>query len=481
MAGSEVLGTQFTTLSENVNAIWFPDAIALAATLIWGPQIWFGILLGSLGAGLMSFSLSPLMVACLIFFAIGNVFTAIASAALIQTTTGTRYPFLKATHVLVFIAFGVCLNQLFNAMIDTSFLSLASVMTWSNAGILTRWISGSVGSLIATPLLLTCYFRIYGPLKYGQPPKLQPISWEPIVWISLLFVVSKLVFFHQVSIEYLILALLVWSAFRFSRFFTKLTIVIVSLGAVIGTSQGQSAFTEADPVQSVLFLGSFISTISITPLFLMSLLEERFQSVKALEQTNQELEIQVIQRTRALSAANAQLRKTSGTDSLTQCFNRLKIDEILDYNLTLHHRYEQRFSVILFDLDHFKAVNNHYGHVIGNTLLIEVVRLCQSCLRSTDVLGRWGGEEFIVICPNTNLTDANNLAERLRKTLAARYFEPVGYTTASFGIAECDSHHALPKDLIRHADTALRKAKAKGRNCTVAHQGLTDSANGQSR
>lgn len=481
---SGVLGTQFATIPGNVSAVWVPDALALAAMLIWGWRIWPGIFMGTLLPGLITLNLTPLFIVSLVLISFGDVLTAIASTALIQRFTRTRYPFNRTSDVLFFIAFGVCLNQLLDATIGTFLLIISNILAWSDVGtvFLTWWISGSAGIMIVTPPLLTWYFLVYHPWRYEQKPlNIQPINCEFALWLSLIFIVSSLAFWYRFSIEYLILVLLIWSVFRFSRPWTTLTISLLSVAAILGTAQERSTFIKEDINQSLLFLDSFIGTLSITTLFLMAILEERSQLVRKLEQAKDNLEASVTQRTHELSEANEKLRKISITDSLTQCFNRLKIDELLDYNLALYHRYKQIFSIILFDLDYFKRVNDHHGHLVGDALLVEIVRLFQKRLRNTDILGRWGGEEFIIICPNTSSSDAYKLAEKLRQVLASTNFEPVGYTTASFGIVECGERHQLPQDLIRHADEALYEAKAMGRNCTVVYHRSLDSINSFSR
>lgn len=476
---SGTLGTHFTTIPGNVSAVWLPDGIALAAALIFGPQIWSGIFLGTFCFGLLSYSLTPLFFICLILLAIIDVLIAISTAALIQHFTQTPYPFNKTSDALVFIAFGVCLNQILDATIGTFLLSIPSIVAWSDVGIvlLTWWISGSAGIIIVTPTILTWWFLVYHPLEHKKKHQIQPINYELIVWLNLTFAICSISFWYNFSIEYLILVLLIWSVFRFSKPLTTLTILLVSLAAVVGTAQERSTFIREDINQSLLFLNSFIGTISITTLLLMAVLEERFQLVQKLEQSKGELEARVMQRTQALSVANAKLQKISTTDALTRCFNRLKMDEILSHNLALYHRYQQIFSVILIDLDYFKQVNDQYGHLIGDALLTEATHLFQSCLRSVDVLGRWGGEEFIIVCANTHAADANTLAEKLRETLASTYFEPVGYKTASFGVVECAECHKLPQDLVRHADEALYQAKATGRNCTVVYQSPMNPVN----
>lgn len=151
------------------------------------------------------------------------------------------------------------------------------------------------------------------------------------------------------------------------------------------------------------------------------------------------------------------------SDALTGVGNRRLIVDILDREIAKLERYGGDLSVILLDLDHFKEINDRYGHGVGDRVLVESSRLVADHLRRSDLLGRWGGEEFIVLAPETDLQGARLLAERLRLRLAVHRFEGVGDLTASFGVA---AH--LPGDtgetLVHRADRALYEAKQAGRN-----------------
>ena len=123
-------------------------------------------------------------------------------------------------------------------------------------------------------------------------------------------------------------------------------------------------------------------------------------------------------------------------------------------------------SLILIDLDHFKAVNDGHGHSTGDAFLVAAARRLQQRVRLQDVLGRWGGEEFVVVCPGTTLEEASILAEALRERLAAHPFEGIGHRTASFGVVEASPGEG-PDAVLQRADAALYEAKAAGRNRVV--------------
>jgi two-component system cell cycle response regulator len=128
-------------------------------------------------------------------------------------------------------------------------------------------------------------------------------------------------------------------------------------------------------------------------------------------------------------------------------------------------RYGHPLAAILFDLDHFKEVNDHFGHAAGDRLLRAMAQEVRRALRPTDLLGRWGGEEFVVLLPETALQSAVDVAERLRYLVAGLPWE-TGSLTASFGVAECTATDNLGA-LLRRADRALYEAKRLGRNRVV--------------
>jgi diguanylate cyclase (GGDEF)-like protein len=166
---------------------------------------------------------------------------------------------------------------------------------------------------------------------------------------------------------------------------------------------------------------------------------------------------------RKLNALNKELARLSVTDTLTGIYNRLKTDAVLEGEFQRSLRFGQTFSVILIDIDHFKQVNDRHGHQVGDQVLVTLANVLQANTRETDVLGRWGGEEFIVICPHTEQDGAVKLAENLRTHVQSQHMPTVGQITASFGVATYRSGDQ-PKDIVTRADAALYQAKHLGRN-----------------
>ncbi|NEX17341.1 MAG: hypothetical protein C1943_12090 [Halochromatium sp.] len=169
------------------------------------------------------------------------------------------------------------------------------------------------------------------------------------------------------------------------------------------------------------------------------------------------------QANRALQAANTALNQLATTDRLTGVANRRFFETEAETAIRQAERFGTPLSLLLFDIDHFKMINDRHGHLIGDQVLIEVTRRAQSRLREIDILARWGGEEFVVLLQHTHREDAAKLAERLRTHLAETPVPKVGQVTASFGVAEWRPSDNLDQ-WIKCADDSLYTAKRQGRN-----------------
>lgn len=167
-----------------------------------------------------------------------------------------------------------------------------------------------------------------------------------------------------------------------------------------------------------------------------------------------------------LNLQNKQFEDLAKTDQLTGLLNRIGIREPLYQGLKRWQESRVPFAFVLIDIDHFKKVNDEHGHDVGDEILKGVAKLLGENVRKTDHLARWGGEEFILVCPNTNLEQAHSVADNLRAKLAEAKVHPAIPITASFGVAamtQADLDH-----LFKSADDALYEAKGLGRNCVVA-------------
>ncbi len=163
---------------------------------------------------------------------------------------------------------------------------------------------------------------------------------------------------------------------------------------------------------------------------------------------------------------NALLKRLSITDKLTGLNNRIKIDEVLQSDLDMFERYDNVFSVILIDIDHFKKVNDTYGHSIGDEVLKHFASILKNNARITDVVGRWGGEEFMIIASETDSVGATKFATILKKIINEHDFPKVKKVTASFGLTQINVGDSI-EEVVNRADLALYNAKETGRNRVV--------------
>ena len=158
-----------------------------------------------------------------------------------------------------------------------------------------------------------------------------------------------------------------------------------------------------------------------------------------------------------------ELQRLSVTDNLTQTYNRTKYREVIKREIERTKRTSSPLSVAMFDIDHFKAVNDTYGHAAGDYVLKTLSQIAKGNIREIDYLIRWGGEEFVVIALDTDLRGAEVVAEKIRKTIENYNFDKVGRLTVSFGVTQFKQDDT-EDSFMKRADDALYQAKEKGRN-----------------
>jgi diguanylate cyclase (GGDEF)-like protein len=160
------------------------------------------------------------------------------------------------------------------------------------------------------------------------------------------------------------------------------------------------------------------------------------------------------------------LEERANLDSLTQIKNRDRFEYYLEKTIGNAHTTDKAFSLIMFDIDHFKKINDSYGHDIGDIVLKELAKLVTAQIRDEDIFARWGGEEFMIITA-TDIYAAEMFAEKLRHSLEEHNFEQVKRVTCSFGITEYRKSDTM-ESIVKRCDTMLYSAKEAGRNCVAA-------------
>jgi len=202
---------------------------------------------------------------------------------------------------------------------------------------------------------------------------------------------------------------------------------------------------------------------------------ENIRLYEALRQNNLDLEKRVEERTEELQKANQELKRMATTDALTGAANRRYLMDAGQKEIERSKRYGHIFSVLIFDIDYFKKINDQYGHLLGDEALKKLVIETQAQLREEDLLGRYGGEEFVVLLPETDSGTAYHAAERLRKiveNISVSHEKGEFSFTISLGVASLTDDIFTLLDLLNLADQALYTAKEQGRNRTILYSDI---------
>jgi diguanylate cyclase (GGDEF)-like protein len=430
-------------------AVWPPSGIALAATLLLGNRLWPGIWLG---AALANYTVNSSL-ALAVAMGTGNALEALAGAALIRHYIGVPRRFERGRDVVVFVAIAA-LSCTIAATVAVFSMAVVGSVSWAEflPNWWTWWLGDVTGIIIVTPLILTWRLRRSAP--WSRRKMLEAACFGSLLVIVTLLIFSDLTgMFSPFPLTFTILPFMIWAALRFSQRIVTTAIAFVSAFAVHHTVNGIGAFAPWSLNEMLLILLAFISTIVVTGLVLSALRIERARATDELERTL------------------IGLREQAITDPLTGLYNRRYLWEFLRREWIRAKRKDESIAVIMIDLDHFKRVNDAHGHQAGDFVLMAVAGLLRNQIRSSDIVCRYGGEEFALVLPETSLENVRLRAEHIRaaiKRLDLRHQDvPLGRITASLGVALFPHHADDPDSLIRAADEAMYEAKHLGRDRTV--------------
>lgn len=191
--------------------------------------------------------------------------------------------------------------------------------------------------------------------------------------------------------------------------------------------------------------------------------------IKELEDRNKVLERLVEQRTKQLNSTLLELHKLASTDALTGISNRSTIDAFLEKELSFAKRHKSSLALAVIDIDDFKNINDTYGHLAGDSVIKDVAAILKDEIRVDNLLGRWGGEEFIVIAPHTDKEGMQTLLERMRQKIQNHTFSIESQVYASFGYT-LFTDNDTSQTIVHRADQALYSAKRSGKNCVIFNQ-----------
>lgn len=254
---------------------------------------------------------------------------------------------------------------------------------------------------------------------------------------------------------------IIGSGFFFSEIDTKLAKQEVGMYEIYNL-KSQYIFYIALVVMVLALIFSFYLSQIVKNSFL-KYNEKINDKTTQLEELNSSLEQKVEERTAELNESKNNFKKLATTDELTSMHNRYSIMNILTSEVSRSNRYKTPLSIIMYDIDFFKKVNDTYGHTVGDTILSSLSNLVLNNLRDVDIVGRYGGEEFLIILPNTILEDAKQYAERLRKQVEVYTFETANKITISMGVVEIEPTENI-HEVFKRVDKLLYASKNNGRN-----------------
>jgi len=293
--------------------------------------------------------------------------------------------------------------------------------------------------------------RVQVPGRIGDE-----LGWQLIVRQPATLALAPIVKLNRQLLWYgaitLMLAMLL--AYRLASHFSRPVEQLASLAQSVAQGSENAVFNVGSPLTEVRHLSSALSSMMV------NMAAKR----QALLQANITLEQQVATRTADLERANARLQELSRKDALTGIFNRRAADERLRAEFATSKRSSHRYAVMLMDIDHFKQINDQFGHETGDQVIQQVAKLLQKSIRESDFVARFGGEEFIVILPATDQSGAISIANKLCHQIAQQHFNTVGQVTISIGVASSVTDDADADAAVRKADIAMYAAKRAGRN-----------------
>lgn len=428
--------------SASIFAIWPPTGVALSFLFFRGKVVIPGIFLG---AFFLNMTLSSPLVAFEI--AIGNTLGPVITYWLINR--GAKYAikddiFYDTDTIIAFIFYSV-IGAFITSSMGTTMLYLNALLSSEHQFL--GWAVWFFGDLIGFILIVPVF------VAYVLQHNIRVASKDRMVEIALILtvlVISAIVIFgsgyffdKRYPIEYLILFPLIWASIRLQQGINLLFLIIVAVFAILGTASGYSQFSfEGDHRLSLIMLQIFIFTVTFSILMMTS---QRCYTIRILEEKEH----------------------LTLTDSLTQVGNRRFFTKVLQEELDKSQRYKRPLSLIIFDIDHFKNVNDTLGHHAGDSVLEELSSLVNSQLRSSDYLARWGGEEFTIVLPESDLDQGVITAEKLRKIIETYPFTIKQRVTCSFGVIQCSNDETVDGALGR-VDSKLYEAKERGRNQVVS-------------
>ena len=419
------LGLLWGIVNPSASPIWAPTGIALAAFVLYGGQVWPAIFLG---AFLYNFTTAGSLLTSL-GVALGNTMEAAVGSNLVRRWANGAQAFDSGRDVVRFVVLAGILATAVSPAVGVTTLALGGYVKWNDYGPvwLTWWLGDTAGALLVAPPLV-----LWGIRRHVRWVSVRMV--EIVALFTALVLLSALAFgpLGGPSLGFLCLPVLIWSAMRFGPRLAATAVAVVSVVGLIQTASTLDALDAAQHNAQLLLLQVFMAVTAITILLLAGVVNERRRG-------------------------EAQLRELAITDPLTGLANYRQMIAILESEMKRYLRTGRPFSLLFFDLDGLKAINDRYGHLVGSRALCRVADALRSTCRAIDTPARYGGDEFALILPETDEPEALRVAQRSCAYLAADEEKPT--LAASVGVAVFPRDGDSVERLIGTADRALYAMK----------------------
>jgi diguanylate cyclase (GGDEF)-like protein len=424
------LGLRLASLNASATAIWPCTGLALAAFLIFGYRVWPAILAG---AFLVNLTTAGSLLTS-VGIAAGNTLEGVAGCYLVNRFAGGQRAFEKAQNVFKFALFAGMISTAVSATVGVTALALGGFAHWSRYGAiwLTWWLGDGVGAVVVTPLLIL----------WWQNPRL---DWTRRQIVELVFLFSGLLLTGQIvfgglfhtalknyPFEYLCIPFLIWAAFGFGRRKAATATCLLAAIATWGTLRGFGPFARESQNTSLLLMQTFMGIMAVTTLVLAAEVTEHRR-------------------------AEEHVRELVITDALTGLANYRGLVDALAAEIRRYGRTRRPFAVILMDLDGLKKINDAYGHLVGSRAICRLAEVLRVHSREIDTAARYGGDEFVLVLPETDLREGKQVAQRISERLRNDGEEPP--LSVSTGTAIHPQDGSTVEELLGAADRALYKQK----------------------
>lgn len=436
------LGLTFTVVTNNITLIWPPSGLALFALLVLGPRFWPWVFFAALAVNASTDI--PMLAALTI--AIGNALEAIVGVCLLRMV-GFQRELHTVQDVMFLVLLAAGLSTMLSATVGAYSLAYFEVISWDHFAYawLSWWMGDAMGVLIFTPLLLSWSLNKRKAYENGR-------GVEIVALLLTLLLVAQFVFGHQFFLfdnpqpfAFVTFPILIWAAMRFGMRGATSAVLVVAGVALLNIIYQRGIFSQGSSFESLTLLWLYANFLAITSMVLAASINER----------------QMVQ---------AKLRHLSQHDPLTGLRNRFSLKEDMNVAIARSARHHYQTAVLFMDLDHFKVINDTLGHSVGDQLLIQIGLSLQENKRMEDVVYRQGGDEFVIILENIkNNEHAGKVAEKIVKLMSQPFNvrNNILHTSASIGVSLYPNDGEDVDSLLKHADTAMYRAKELGRNTTA--------------